>query len=574
MNLLAQEDAVCVKRYLSLPLAPDMETMLFSLGDELVLVALDAQKSPWAEISILPDPGETTEPRLYSEEGSRVCPAYRLSVGRMLLSLHCGKALETLGSPKVYGCLLSNNRIINYDDMLEYWEAHQLMVFHQVEEQLEADRMVPPLEDEPTFVSRYGGASVGIVQYVDWWREEAKPRLLDEKERDSVVDGVIVCTEALKRLYDLEVWVDEDEVESQDVLEEAADSVEPAVPEESGSPAAPEVPDAADHSAPLDDEVAKVTDDVSPFDFSFDEDEFGSEPEKKDLRVEVLPVLENPEEELDKLIGCDAIRKQMEELTALTRYNRKMRRLYPGAPMHDVSLHAVFQGAPGTGKTTLCKIYASLLHKAGSLSKGHVVVASRASFIGTRWGDEEGAVAQVLKAARGGVLMIDEAYQLVTAHPNDPGRLVLPLMMPMLADEKNRDIAVVLCGYKGLMQQLLDTNEGLRSRFVHVFDFPDFDVKQLLEIAKRRVSFFQYRFTRSAWMLFSQRVKEAYEQRDQKTWGNARYVANLLDVVYVRHAQRCMKDNIDDYEPMHSLTVRDVKKAVLAPSRPARKVGF
>lgn len=300
-------------------------------------------------------------------------------------------------------------------------------------------------------------------------------------------------------------------------------------------------------------------------------DQFG---EKRELRVEMLPLLENPEAELDKMLGCEEIRQQIEKLTALTRYNAQLQKIAPDIPPHKVSLHAVFQGAPGTGKTTLCKIYAALLHQAGALSRGHVVVANRSTFIGTRWGDEEVAVAETLKAARGGVLMIDEAYQLVTKHPNDPGRLILQLMMPMLADEQNRDIAVVLCGYKGLMQELLDQNEGLRSRFVNVFNFPEFSVQQLLEISRRRYRQYQYHFTRQAWLRYRDIIRKGYDRRDKKTWGNARFVANLLDEVYIHHAQRITGNNITDRRQFLTITAADIKPVTLPPSIVTPKIGF
>lgn len=296
--------------------------------------------------------------------------------------------------------------------------------------------------------------------------------------------------------------------------------------------------------------------------------------EKHELRVEMLPLLPNPEAELDKMLGCDNIRRQIERLTALTRYNAQLKNLAPDVPSHQVSLHAVFQGAPGTGKTTLCKIYASMLHKAGALSRGHVVVANRSTFIGTRWGDEEQAVAETLKAAKGGVLMIDEAYQLVTNHPNDPGRLILQLMMPMLADEQDRDIAVVLCGYKGLMQSLLDQNEGLRSRFVNVFDFPEFNIQQLLEISRRRYRQYQYHFTRQAWMRYRDIIRQGYDQRDKKTWGNARFVANLLDEVYIHHAQRITDSHITDRRQLLTITAADIRPISLAPTSSNRRIGF
>ena len=106
---------------------------------------------------------------------------------------------------------------------------------------------------------------------------------------------------------------------------------------------------------------------------------------------------------------------------------------------------------------------------------------------------------QVLEMAKGGVLMIDEAYLLNGKHDNDPGKLVIQLLMNILADETQRDIAVVLCGYKTQMLKLLDMNPGLQSRFPNRFEFQDFTIDELLEITQRRVRCFDYQFTTTAW---------------------------------------------------------------------------
>ena len=298
-------------------------------------------------------------------------------------------------------------------------------------------------------------------------------------------------------------------------------------------------------------------------------------PDVGDLKVDIIPPLDDPEAELRRMVGCQAIRKELDARIAVTRYNTLRRRLSPGAKQHRMPLHAIFVGAPGTGKTTLCKIYASLLHKAGALSRGHVVVATRSSFMGSLWGDQEEAVGKLLRAAQGGVLMIDEAYQLNGDNSSDPARMVLPLMMPLLADESKRDIAVVLCGYREPMLKLLDQNDGLRSRFTHVVEFPDFDVDQLLEISRRRFSDYSYRLTRQARLRYADIVRDAYEQRDPKSWGNARYVANLLDHIYTAHALRCMRQGITDPRRLCTITAADITPLPMpAPQKRRQVMGF
>ena len=280
--------------------------------------------------------------------------------------------------------------------------------------------------------------------------------------------------------------------------------------------------------------------------------------DKISVKVEILRPIANPREELDKLVGCADIKQRMDELVALTSYNKLMSRMYPNSKLHAVSLHSVFLGRPGTGKTTVCKIFGSLLRQAGALSKGHVVVCDRGTFLGTLWGDEERSVRQVVEMAQGGVLMIDEAYQLNSKHESDPGKLVVPLLMNISADEKQRDIAIVLCGYKEPMEKLLESNPGLYSRFPNRFEFADFTIDELLEITRRRVKEYEYEFTPEAWDKYRLLLAKAYSQRDTQTWGNARFVANQLERIYIQHAMRCIKQKPMVRQQLRLLTPEDI----------------
>ena len=290
------------------------------------------------------------------------------------------------------------------------------------------------------------------------------------------------------------------------------------------------------------------------------------------VKVEILRPVPNPREQLDKLVGCADIKRRMDELVALTSYNKMMHDAFPDCRQHEVSLHSVFLGRPGTGKTTVCKIFGSLLRQAGALSRGHVVVCDRGTFIGTLWGDEERAMKQVLEMARGGVLMIDEAYLLNGKHDNDPGKLVIQLMMNILADESQRDIAVVLCGYKEPMLKLLDSNPGLQSRFPNKFEFADFTVDELLEITRSRVKAYHYTFTDQAWEKYRSMLAKAYQMRDAETWGNARFVANLLERIYIQHATRCVSQQPRDKQDLLMLTPEDIQPVEVPRRKP--KIGF
>ena len=290
------------------------------------------------------------------------------------------------------------------------------------------------------------------------------------------------------------------------------------------------------------------------------------------VKVEILQPIDDPRAELDRLVGCGHIRNRMEQLAALTSYNKTVHRLFPHIRQHQVSLHSLFLGRPGTGKTTVCRIFGSLLHQAGALSKGHVVVCDRSTFIGTLWGDEERSLKQVLDIAQGGVLMIDEAYLLNGKSDNDPGKIVIQLLMNILADENRRDIAVVLCGYKEPVMNMLDMNAGLHSRFPNKFEFTDFTVDELLEITRRRIKEYGYTFTATAWKKYRSMMSQAYQERDVKTWGNARFVANQLDRIYIRHAARCVNHPPKDSRQLLVLTAEDIVAA--EQPRQKTKVGF
>mgnify|MGYP002623976823 FL=1 len=307
----------------------------------------------------------------------------------------------------------------------------------------------------------------------------------------------------------------------------------------------------------------------SPFSISHSEIE---QNENTKVNVEILHCNQEPQLALLKLVGCEEIKRRMDELLSLGIYNNLMRKHFPDSKQHDISLHSIFYGRPGTGKTTVCKIYGALLHQAGVLSSGHVVVCDRGTFIGPLWGDEERTLRKVLEIAKGGVLMIDEAYLLHGKSDRDPGRLVIQLLMNILADESQRDIAVVLCGYKEPMKELLALNPGLDSRFPNKFEFPDFSIEELLRITLRRIDEYDYEFTDQAWEKYRKMLTKAYQMRDPDTWGNARFVANQLDRIYIQHASRCVHHIPKDISEMRTITADDIQPIEVP--KPKMKIGF
>jgi len=528
-------------------IAPHLENndiYAYTCNKDLVLVCIDLNVK---DDELADEEPFCAEPPLYfSQTSHRVSPVWKLSEAMKQIVDEIVPVNHYEWN--IWGVLLSGSHFINACDMQEIWEGMHITVIDQL-----------------TTISRHKikvNPDIEICSGIDFRegmknlinppaRETQTPDETHESYNDGTIDPDFqaLLDDFIKRM-DAEV-VDTDKKEEKEERLEAQD-------------------DELDDDWSLDDDGLFDTDDpLANIDLPNDNIEQNG---NISVRVKILPPMAKPREELDKLVGCKDIKKRIDELLALTTYNKMLRESFPGAKLHEVSLHSIFFGRPGTGKTTVCKIFGSLLREAGALSKGHVVVADRGTFIGTLWGDEERSVRQVLEKAQGGVLMIDEAYLLNGKHDNDPGRLILQLLMELLADETQRDIAVVLCGYKEPMLKLLDMNPGLHSRFPNRFEFTDFTVDELLEITRRRLSEYQYQFTQPAWQKFREVITAAYQVRDPQSWGNARFVANQLERIYIQHAQRCVKEPPKDKAQIRMLIPDDITPIEVP--RPKPRIGF
>lgn len=297
---------------------------------------------------------------------------------------------------------------------------------------------------------------------------------------------------------------------------------------------------------------------------------------KKDTElppVNILEPLGDPQHFLDEMVGLEELKKNISEIIAYARYSERVKAAFPNCSLQPLNLHTIITGNPGTGKTTMCRIYGGLLHQAGVLSRGHTVVASRGSFIGQQFGTEELRMRQCLKLAQGGCLFIDEAAQLFTnPHPHDPGKGVIQLMLQLLSDEQNRDIAVVLALYDNdkSLDRLYALNPGIKSRFVNLLSFPDYSFPELLKIARKRMRAQGLSFTPKAWQSFCRILKNIYDNRG-KDYANAREVVNLLQRCVVKHAVRCDKQNIKG-DGLLRLTIRDIPDFV--PVKAHKGIGY
>jgi SpoVK/Ycf46/Vps4 family AAA+-type ATPase len=276
---------------------------------------------------------------------------------------------------------------------------------------------------------------------------------------------------------------------------------------------------------------------------------------KEDFLLDKEEGLVSPYKKLDRLIGLEGLKVEMRSLISFVKMQQY--RMNNGLPPVPIQLHSVFTGNPGTGKTTVAKIYAELLKECGILKRGHLIVASRADFVAGYVGQTAGKTKKKIREALGGVLFIDEAYSLFSSRSGDFGKEVIDTLVDEMT-KLNENLVVVLAGYPHEMDLLLESNPGLRSRFKKFFLFPDYSSEELLEIMAVYADSFQYQLTVDAKVLLLQKMDE------ESFKGNGRFATNMVDEMIQAQASRLMEAEEDEdlFEKSLLLEVDDVIKAI------------
>ncbi|MEW9050536.1 MAG: AAA family ATPase [Neobacillus sp.] len=274
-----------------------------------------------------------------------------------------------------------------------------------------------------------------------------------------------------------------------------------------------------------------------------------------DFVIDRYPKKEEPFEKLEKLIGLAEIKDEMKSFVSFVKmqqYRRK--RELPTVP---IQLHSVFSGNPGTGKTTVAKIYSELLREVGMLKRGHLIVASRADFVAGYVGQTAGKTKKKIREALGGVLFIDEAYSLLSQATGDFGKEVIDTLVDEMT-KHNENLVVILAGYPKEMDRLLESNPGLRSRFKKFFLFPDYSIEELISIIDTYAKGYQYTLTELA----KEMLKKIIEGHEIQ--GNGRFATNFADEMIQAQALRLMKvENEDElFEQAQFIEVSDVEQAL------------
>ena len=243
---------------------------------------------------------------------------------------------------------------------------------------------------------------------------------------------------------------------------------------------------------------------------------------------------ESPMERLDALIGLAPVKK---EILRLRNYASIVRlRREEGLPVSGLTLHSVFEGNPGTGKTTVARIMASILKENGILESGHLVETDRSGLVGEYVGQTAAKTNRVIDKALNGVLFVDEAYMLSEGGTNDYGQEAIATLLKRMEDDRER-LVVILAGYSRNMEEFLDSNPGLRSRFTRKIIFPDYSPAELVEIFHHFCSANGYVLAPDAERHLLNLMKRKTISLDVRS-GNARFARNVFETTIQNQASR------------------------------------
>lgn len=242
----------------------------------------------------------------------------------------------------------------------------------------------------------------------------------------------------------------------------------------------------------------------------------------------------NPMDDLQSLIGLSVVKDEVSALANFVKIQQERKK--KGMKSVGLSYHCVFTGNPGTGKTTVARILASIYKELGILKKGHLIETDRSGLVAEYVGQTAVKTNNIIDSALDGVLFIDEAYSLVQGGGNDYGQEAISTLLKRMEDNRDR-LIVVLAGYSEDMKRFIESNPGLQSRFNRYIHFSDYTADELKRIFLQNVENNQYLLDDEGQVLLDKILKFAIEHKD-KNFGNGRYVRNLFEKTIQNQAMR------------------------------------
>ena len=242
--------------------------------------------------------------------------------------------------------------------------------------------------------------------------------------------------------------------------------------------------------------------------------------------------------ELSEIVGLSTVKEYI--LSLEDNFNIQQMRISQGLKADSPSMHMIFTGNPGTGKTTIARIVSRYLKAIGILKGGQLVEVTRADLVGRYVGHTAPLTQKAIQSALGGVLFIDEAYSLYRGKDDSFGLEAIDTLVKGMEDHRE-DLVVILAGYSHEMAEFLTANSGLRSRFPNIIEFPDYTAQELLDITKSIVKGKGYRMSEGCDTLLLDFYRKAQSEGDPRTNGNGRMARNKVEEAVIACSRRNIK---------------------------------
>ena len=258
--------------------------------------------------------------------------------------------------------------------------------------------------------------------------------------------------------------------------------------------------------------------------------------------------------ELDSLVGLEEVKSEVRKIVNLAKVNEARRA--QGLKVPPMTYHMVFTGNPGTGKTTVARIVARAFRALGIAKTGQLVETDRSGLVGRYEGETAVKTNAKIVEAIGGILFVDEAYQLVSGENDDYGKEAIATLLKRMEDDRDR-LIVIAAGYTDEMRDFLDANSGLRSRFPRMIEFADYTAPELAAIFRSMAKKNEFALAPDLDAGLDAAIAKLTAKRD-RTFGNARFVRQLFEDATARQATRLAESGELDAEALKTLALADL----------------